>query len=279
MGRIFDNGFAQLRLGDQLEDFFSTRKSKRSDHYSILWINKGMIDLSVDNLMLSLNENQMTFITPGKYVKILENHGETTVIQFNREFYCIRDNDREVSCEGLLYFGTSGVPLIHLGPKEVDSFNRLTGVLQEEFVIVDSIQEEMLRVILKKWLIKATRILKAQEQFVDQSEPRSELLRQFRILVEKNYTAHHKVSDYAKLLNKAPKTIANQFKLLGQESPSKIIQQRILAEAKRYLLFSPLSVKEIGFKLGFEDANSFSHFFKRITNIAPSEFRMSHQLL
>ena len=43
----------------------------------------------------------------------------------------------------------------------------------------------MLRVILKKWLIKSTRILKAQNNFIHVEERKTELLRQFNILVEK----------------------------------------------------------------------------------------------
>ncbi|MFT5168160.1 MAG: AraC-like DNA-binding protein [Saprospiraceae bacterium] len=134
----------------------------------------------------------MTFITPTKYVKILEGHGEVNILQFNKEFYCIREN-----------------------------------------------------------------------------EPKMELLRQFKILLEKKYKEYHKVSDYANLLNKSPKTITNQFKLLGQESPSVLIQQRIIIEAKRYLISSSLSIKEIVFNLGFDDAPSFSHYFKSKTTFAP----------
>jgi len=80
------------------------------------------------------------------------------------------------------------------------------------------------------------------------------------------------VKDYADLLNKSPKTISNQFRLLGQETPSKIIQERIVAEAKRNLLYSTNSMKEIAFKLGFENATNFFHFFKSQVGVPPSEF-------
>lgn len=277
MENIFNNNFAELRFCTNLEAIFPAHQSAKLTLYTVLWVTEGMIDLYVDDVLIPINTHQMAFVTPMKYVKIAENHGTVKVLQFNREFYCIRENDHEVSCNGILYFGTQGVPIIDLDDTEIHSFTRLLGVLREEFEVVDEIQEEMLRAILKKWLIKSTRILKRQYNFIGENGPKVELLRQFKILVEKNYREYHKVSDYAKLLNKSPKTIANQFKLLGQESPSMLIQQRIISEAKRYLLYSSLSIKEIAFHLGFEEAPSFSHFFKSKTKISPKHFKeMQH---
>jgi AraC-like DNA-binding protein len=270
---IFNNGFATLKLSTRLEDVFTNRESSKSNCYSLLWVTEGMIDLSIDEIDIQLNENQMAFITPVKYVKILENHGKVNVIQFNREFYCIRENDHEVSCEGILYFGSQGLPTLNLEDKDVKSFERLLEVIREEFEITDTIQEEMLRIVLKKWLIKATRIAKVQNNIVGLSTSKTEVLRQFKVLVEKNYKTLHKVSDYAKLLNMSPKTISNQFNKLGQESPSVIIQQRVIIEAKRYILYSNLSNKEIAYKLGFDDSSSFSHYFKTRTGISSKQFK------
>ena len=278
MEYVYNNDFAVFRLCNQLEEVFSTSKSVRCGLYVMLWVTEGMVDLFIDEIRVPLNAGQMIFVTPVKYVKILENHGKVHLLQFNREFYCIRENDHEVSCDGILYFGAPGVPVLDLEDKEVESFSRLIGILKEEFEIVDPIQEEMLRTILKKWLIKSTRILKRQENFVRENEPKAELLRQFNILLEKHYREFHQVKEYAQLLNRSPKTIANQFKLLGQESPSMMIQQRLVIEAKRYLLYAELSVKEIAFRLGFEDASTFSHFFKSKTGAAPKKFRAMHHL-
>ena len=259
-----------------MEDNFSVSTSTKSDFYSLVWVTEGMVDLAIDEIPITLYAQQMAFITPVRYVKILANHGKVNILQFNREFYCIRENDHEVSCDGILYFGTQGLPIIGLDETEALSFERLLGVLREEFEIIDAIQEEMLRTVLKKWLIKSTRILKKKSNFVGKNEPKLELLRQFKILLEKNYRKLHKVSEYADMLHKSPKTISNQFKLLDQESPSMMIQQRIIIEAKRYLLYSPLSIKEIAYSLGFEDAPTFSHYFKSKVTLSPKKYRESH---
>ncbi len=274
MENTFDNDFAKFRLCTNLSIDFPNYNKGKQEAYFIIWVVEGMVDLLVDGILVPLDTHQMTFLTPLKEVEVMENQGEVIILQFNRAFYCIRENDHEVSCEGVLYFGAKGIPIIDLNSSnQIESFERLIGVLQEEFEISDTIQEEMLRVVLKKWLIKSTRIIKEQQTFVGTFEPKAELLRQFNLFLEKHYRKYHKVSDYAQLLNKSPKTIANQFKLLGLDSPSKMIQQRILVEAKRYLMYSDLSIKEIAFHLGFEDASAFSNYFKKRASITPGQFR------
>ena len=132
MENLYDNGFSILKLCTNIEDAFSSATNLKSDHYSMVWVSEGMIDILVDDIMVPLNKDQMVFITPVNFVKVVENHGKVKVLQFNRAFYCIRENDHEVSCDGILYFGTQGVPILSISPKEVKSFNRLYEILKEE---------------------------------------------------------------------------------------------------------------------------------------------------
>jgi len=53
------------------------------------------------------------------------------------------------------------------------------------------------------------------------------------------------------------------------------IQTKLIIEAKRSLLFSNVSNKELSYQLGFEESAHFNNFFKKITGQTPSEFRTS----
>ena len=81
------------------------------------------------------------------------------------------------------------------------------------------------------------------------------------------------VQDYADLLFRSPKTLSNLFASCGVPSPLRIIHERIEAEAKRLLLYTPKSAKEISELLGFEDLSTFSRFFKKMTGESVSNFR------
>lgn len=49
-----------------------------------------------------------------------------------------------------------------------------------------------------------------------------------------------------------------------------------LTEAKRLLIHTPQSVKQIALQLGFEEATHFNKFFKKQQNTTPKAFRDSY---
>ncbi len=81
------------------------------------------------------------------------------------------------------------------------------------------------------------------------------------------------MSFYAAQLHKSPKTLSNLFAIYNHKTPSQVIQERIVIEAKRLLTYTRKSVKQITFELGFEDVSYFSSFFKKHTQLSPLDFR------
>ena len=88
-----------------------------------------------------------------------------------------------------------------------------------------------------------------------------EIVRQYYNLVDEHYRTKKQVQDYADMLHKSPKTLSNIFSTCKLPSPLRVIHERVEAEAKRLLLYSNKSAKEIADILGFEDQASFSRFF------------------
>ncbi len=191
--------------------------------------------------------------------------------QFNREFYCIIDHDVEVSCVGFV-FGLHN-HFITLTKEEQQKFDLLLSMFIGEMNTSDQIQQEMLLVLLKRLIVNVTRMAR-RNSFTEQvTEDKYNLIRKFNLLVEAHFRAEHAVSYYAERLNKSPKTLSNLFALYNAQSPSQIIQERILIEAKRLLSYTDKSAKEITYELGFDDAAYFSAYFKKHTNQSPLEFR------
>jgi AraC family transcriptional regulator, transcriptional activator of pobA len=196
--------------------------------------------------------------------------------QFNSEFYCIIEHDKEVSCVGFLFYGNQGSMLILLNDDEYETFSYLLRFFEDEFKEKDAIQGEMLRVMLKRLIIKLTRLAKKQH-LQNTTQPALDIIRQYSLLVENNYKKLHKVRDYADLLHKSPKTLTNLFALNGQPSPLQIILDRIALEARRLLIYTQKSSSEIAHELGFEELAHFSRFFKNAVGQSPSEFRSSQK--
>jgi AraC-like DNA-binding protein len=241
--------------------------------YKIIWCTEGQERLTIDGYEIVLKKNQVLFCTPENRVTIPKENDGLMAFIFNREFYCIQHNDSEVSCMGLLFYGSSNAPVIELNEKDQRSFNAMLVLFQEEFATKDHIQGEMLRTLLKRMLITSTRLIKLETNQAALSVKQVELIRKFNILVEQHFKEKHQVADYADLLFKSPKTLSNFFKKHDENSPLKIINGRIAAEAKRLLLYSDKSAEEISYELGYNEPSHFSKFFKTQVGVSPMVFR------
>ena len=101
------------------------------------------------------------------------------------------------------------------------------------------------------------------------------LVRNFKELVEKQFTKVHQVKYYAETLNISPNYLNEVIKSALNIPAKDFIQNRLVLEAKRMVVFTHKSGKEIGFELGFDDPSHFSKFFKSNTGQSLQEFKES----
>ena len=105
-------------------------------------------------------------------------------------------------------------------------------------------------------------------------EAKNTLLKSFRKMVDEKFADWHQIADYATALNVTPDHLNRVVKNIIGVTAKEYVQSRIIVEAKRLLYFSDQSAKEIGYLLGFSEPANFSAFFKNITGISPSNFKL-----
>ena len=240
---------------------------------SVIWNTGKKAQFMIDNELIVVNKNCIIFLT--EYYNIDNFQFERmNVIQFNRQFYCVEEND-ELGCRGLLFFGESHVPKIIVPKERLEQFELLWKVLLMEMDEQDDFKLEMLKSLLQRFLILCVRTYKKQNHNLPAENINVGLIREYNYLVEMNFRKYSKVSDYARLLHKSPKTLANIFKKYIDKTPLQIINDRRLLEAKRMLKYTDATIQEISDELNFKDVPSFSHFFNARTGKPPSVFRSS----
>jgi len=250
------------------------RFSVTSKTIKFLWNrNNCPLVIQIDGMDLELLPDQIITVTYLQYVSYSETELPLSAILFNREFYCISDHDSEVSCNGILFFGTQDIPIITIPEGQLNKFNLLHDMFIEEFSTPDNIQGDMLQMLLKRMIIMSTRLAKEQLIVKTLGNDHIDTIRKFNFLVDLHYKTKRKVSDYAEMLYKSPKTLSNLFSIYNQKSPQQIILERIALEAKRLINFTDKQNQEIAFELGFNDPAHFSRFFKKMTQMTPSEYR------
>ena len=92
---------------------------------------------------------------------------------------------------------------------------------------------------------------------------RDVIFNSFRDLVEKYYNKNQQVNYYSDQLNISPSHLNKISKKVCGKTASDFIHDRVILEAKRLLIFSNMSSKEIAYHLMYEDPSYFSRIFKK----------------
>lgn len=247
-------------------------------YIKVLYLPQGY-KVQVDLVEYTTQQPSLFFVSPNQYLQLLEYGIEPGhFIFYNRDFYCIQIHDEEVACDGLLFNNIHNMPLVEVGQENAHFINYLFKEMENEFRLNDPSLEEMIRTFLKQLFIRSARLWKKQnldKELVQQNSD-LEFFRKFTLLVEAHYKEKHTVADYADLLCMAPKTITHKFKRLKLPQPNEVIKTRIVLEAKRLLVHTTMTAKEISYQLGYEDPAYFSRMFMVKTGESPSGFRAKY---
>lgn len=241
--------------------------------YKFIWVQSGTLTLEIDHISMRLEKDEIVTLTPLHHLEVKEVDGEYLTFVFNSNFYCIYGHDNEVSCNGFLFYGSSQVMRLALSAGQSSNLHDIVRIFRQESVIHDNLQEEMLRIVLKRFIITCTRIARQRFGVGQEKEKTFDIIRQYYVLVDRHFKEKKQVQDYADILCRSPKTLSNLFSTCGLPSPLRVIHDRIEAEAMRLLLYTHKSAKEISSILGFEDLSAFSRFFKKMTGESVSDYR------
>lgn len=244
----------------------------RENVFQVIYFREGRGEVQLDFNTFKVDGPQLFFVSEFQLFTTLSGQkmaGE--VLQFANDFFCIKLNRHEVFCDAVLFNTTTHSPFISLDHAATNKIEFLIDSMQSELTDESMYQEEILTAQLKTLLLTASKLKLGQMgQVFDQRL--SKVVMDFQDLLETNYIKEHSVQFYADALFISPKGLTKATKKDLGRTPGELIKEKILIEAKRELYQDVLSIKEIAFKLGFEDPAYFSRFFKKETQHSPSEF-------
>lgn len=110
-----------------------------------------------------------------------------------------------------------------------------------------------------------------------QTNSRAAIIEQdFNQLLKQHYKSWKQPSQYAAELHISVAHLYDVVKAITGNSVSLQIQQHSILEAKRLLYLTHLSVKEIGYELGYDEPVYFGKLFKKVTGLTPLQFRQQY---
>jgi AraC family transcriptional activator of pobA len=104
-------------------------------------------------------------------------------------------------------------------------------------------------------------------------KPTDPTVEAMRRLVEEHFRKERLLGFYAEKLAMTPDRLNDIIKRATGVTAGHLIRQRVLTEAKRQLVFTPLPIHEIAYDLTFSDPSHFARFFRKQTGKTPQAFR------
>ncbi len=202
---------------------------------------------------------------------------EGRILIFTDDFFCTSEPDTRFLRSSILFNDLAGKPTIKLSKTNFERFVAICEDITEELRLpTDNLKHILLKNLLHNFLLLSEREKRKQGYTELKKGADLDYTLLFRDSLESNYTKLKSVNDYAKIICISEKRLGQATaKVLGKP-PKEIITDRILLEAKRLLVHTNLSIKELGQELGFEDPAYFVRYFKKNTETTPVEFRESY---
>jgi AraC-like DNA-binding protein len=103
--------------------------------------------------------------------------------------------------------------------------------------------------------------------------PERRTFARFRRLLEDGHPSSRRVEDYADRLRCSVRTLTRASLAVAGRTAKQVVDDRVALQARRLLACSPLSIAEVGRRLGFPEPTNFGRFFHREVGISPGQFR------
>ena len=99
------------------------------------------------------------------------------------------------------------------------------------------------------------------------------LVARYRALVESHFREGRSLDFYAERLGCTVSRLRTACLKVAGVAPLRLAHDRMLLEAKRALIYSNMTIAEVGYHLGFEDPAYFSRFFSKAEGSSPRRYR------
>ena len=248
----------------------------RHDYYTIIFIERGQGTHFIDFTEYEIADRSIFFIMPGQmHQVILTSEPTGWIITFTEEFLIANSIPDKMINDIYLFNDYGQSPPLPINENDMPVYKNLILQMAHFEKSLETYTQEAVGSLVKVFLIQGNNHCSLRKSNNPQLvETSNHILRTFKQLLNKKYATDHMVSNYADELAVTSDYLNKTVKNLTGKSAKDHIQSKLITEAKRSLLFTNISNKELAYELGFEESAHFNNFFKKTTGQTPSEFRV-----
>ena len=250
-------------------------KPHRHNYYTIVWPVTASGRHIIDFKEYAIQPNHIFFVSPGQVHQIITDPDPTGyVLLFTPEFLEKNSIRNDFIFNLKLFRKCDETPPLPVSDQMADRLRTFADQMISAFQNQNDMFLEVIGAYLKLFLIECNEHCSLTPgSNLQKIEVSKTLVKNFKEAVEKDFAQNHQVQYYAETLNVTPNYLNNVIKTSIEISAKDYIQNKLILEAKRMVIFTEMSAKEIGFELGFDDPSHFSKFFKINTGQSLQEFK------
>ncbi|MCU0649483.1 MAG: AraC family transcriptional regulator [Gemmatimonadaceae bacterium] len=254
----------------------------RANYYSIVLVRTGRGAYHLDSVTYPTRPRTLYFTNPG-HVKGFRIDRPATgwVITFSEAF--LKTHGHVDLVEDFPFLIADTVPPRVLSADDFAPFAQLAAQLRDAFVAGTPSRPRLLASLL------VVLLLRLKDAFWSTYDPRDEPRPDTHIVTvfQRNLASHVRalvagtthtqwgVKDFAHAQHLHPSYFSTVIRQKTGRPVGEWIDAKLLGEAQALLTRTPLSLKEVAFRLGFREAGHFSRFFRAQTGQTPSAYRVS----
>lgn len=245
----------------------------RKEFFEIVWLKN-------ENALHALNSNEYPlkgdwlYLIPPYRVHQLNKAGKKGILlSFKRDI--LDDDVKEFLLDVFKIFNIQGeFSCLPVNEETAVQLGKIYQLLEDEYRRENN-SLVIIKALLKVFLLELVRIKEHNFTVQDINQKR---VYEFMVLLEVNYQQERNADFYAGKLGISSKRLNQILKEKLDKTGMQLIHDRITLEAKRQIIHSDNTIKEIAYDLGFNDRPYFSRFFKKQTGMSPEHFQNDAKL-
>lgn len=214
------------------------------------------------------------YLLPPYRVHQLNKAGKKGVLlSFKRDL--LDEDAKEFSLDVFKIFNFQGeYSFLKLSQELSDQLCKVYDLMEEEY------QKENHSILIIQSLLKAflLNIIRIKEHEFTTQDVNQKRVYEFMLLLEEHYLHTRNTDFYADKIGISTRRLNQILKEKLQKTGMQLIHDRVILEAKRQIIHSDHTLKEIAFLLEFKEYPYFSRFFKQHTTQTPEEFKKQAQI-
>lgn len=254
-------------------------KPHKHQWQEIIYLKSGKGNHAIDDKIFHLKANTFYLIGKGQVHDFLEGENMNGyLIQFVDDFLPPTGLNTQNSLNSTLLGSIIMTNEVEVPHPELAYYESILENLYYEYEKnnLTYAKSEIIQYLLLALLTKLERRVRqmSKDVIIQTQDKSTRDYHSFLLLIEENFKKKHQISFYSMQLGLDTRKLTSITKDFIGKTPKQILNERLMVEAKRMLLYTSNSSKQISYALGYEDPAYFSRFFKICTGFSPQKYKL-----